>query len=110
MSRRARMRIVAITVILGSLGIGSAAMAVGRDPNGSGPPGLTGNRTDCPHTGYDSRNCAQGHVNGQATTTTQPGAATLPRTGTNSGYAVFSSLSCIAGGALLLIRRRNWTR
>jgi LPXTG-motif cell wall-anchored protein len=31
----------------------------------------------------------------------------LPRTGSSSGYAVFVALSCIAGGALLLIRRRR---
>jgi LPXTG-motif cell wall-anchored protein len=44
--------------------------------------------------------------------TTVPGAtAALPRTGSSSGYAVFFGLSCIAGGALLLIRRRrNWIR
>ena len=43
--------------------------------------------------------------------TTVPGATALPRTGSSSGYAVFFGLSCIAGGALLLIRRgRNWIR
>jgi hypothetical protein len=57
MSRRARMRIVALTVVLGSLGIGSAALAVG--PNGSGPPGHTGVYTPCPHSGYTSRPCSQ---------------------------------------------------
>jgi hypothetical protein len=59
MSRRARMRITAIMVVLGSLGIGSAALALG--PNGSGPPGKTGVYTPCPHTGYTSRPCAIGH-------------------------------------------------
>jgi LPXTG-motif cell wall-anchored protein len=39
--------------------------------------------------------------------TTVPGGTTLPRTGSSSGYAVFVALSCIAGGALLLIRRRR---
>lgn len=39
--------------------------------------------------------------------TTVPGGNTLPRTGSSSGYAVFVGLSCIAGGALLLIRRRK---
>jgi LPXTG-motif cell wall-anchored protein len=39
--------------------------------------------------------------------TTTPGAITLPRTGSSSGYAVFVALSCIAGGALLLIRHRR---
>jgi LPXTG-motif cell wall-anchored protein len=44
-------------------------------------------------------------------TTTIPAATSLPRTGTSSGYAVFFGLSCIAGGALLLIRRRrNWVK
>jgi LPXTG-motif cell wall-anchored protein len=42
--------------------------------------------------------------------TTAPGATTLPRTGSSSGYAVFFGLSCLAGGALLLLRRRNWVR
>ena len=47
----------------------------------------------------------------QATTTTVPGATALPRTGSSSGYAAFFGLSCIAGGALLAIRRRgNWIR
>jgi LPXTG-motif cell wall-anchored protein len=47
----------------------------------------------------------------QATTTTVPGATALPRTGSSSGYAVFFGLSCIAGGALLAIRRRrNWIK
>ena len=61
MSRRARMRIVALTVVLGSLGIGSAALAVGSNgtgPNGSGPPGHTGIYTPCPHSGYTSRPCS----------------------------------------------------
>jgi LPXTG-motif cell wall-anchored protein len=49
-------------------------------------------------------------VGGQATTTAPPGAAELPRTGSSSGYAVFFGLSCIAGGALLLIRRRSWVK
>jgi len=56
MSRRLQMRLVAITVVLGSLGIGTAAMAVG--PGGSGPPGHTGIYTPCPHTGYTSRPCS----------------------------------------------------
>jgi hypothetical protein len=60
MSRRARMRILAITVVLGSLGIGSAALAVGTGPNGTGPPGHTGIYTPCPHTGYTSRPCGHG--------------------------------------------------
>jgi len=66
MSRRARMRILAITVVLGSLSIGSAALAVGKNPTvgngpgGSGPPGHTGIYTPCPHTGYTSRPCAHG--------------------------------------------------
>ena len=65
MSRRARMRIVAVTLVLGSLGIGSAALAVGKDPkgngpNGLGPPGQTGIYTPCPHTGYTSRPCDNG--------------------------------------------------
>jgi LPXTG-motif cell wall-anchored protein len=38
--------------------------------------------------------------------TTVPGGTTLPRTGSSSGYGVFVGLSCVAGGALLLIRRR----
>jgi LPXTG-motif cell wall-anchored protein len=47
----------------------------------------------------------------QATTTTVPGATALPRTGSSSGYVVFFGLSCIAGGALLAIRRRrSWSR
>jgi LPXTG-motif cell wall-anchored protein len=47
----------------------------------------------------------------QATTTTAaPGPDTLPRTGSSSGFAVFFALSCLAGGALLLIRRRNWAQ
>jgi hypothetical protein len=57
MSRRARMRITAAMVVLGSLGIGSAAVAVGQGPNGTGPPGHTGIYTPCPHTGYTSRPC-----------------------------------------------------
>jgi hypothetical protein len=56
MSRRLQMRIVAITVVLGSLGIGTAAMAVG--PGGSGPPGHTGQYTPCPKTGYTTRPCS----------------------------------------------------
>jgi hypothetical protein len=56
MSRRARMRIAALAVVLGSLGIGSAAVAMG--PNGTGPPGHTGNYRPCPHTGYTSRPCS----------------------------------------------------
>ena len=60
MSRRIRMRIVGLTVVLGSLAIGSAALAVG--PGGSGPPGKTGTYTPCPHTGYTSRPCAIGHT------------------------------------------------
>jgi LPXTG-motif cell wall-anchored protein len=44
-------------------------------------------------------------------TTTTPGATALPRTGSTSGPAVFFGLSCIAGGALLAIRRRrNWIK
>jgi LPXTG-motif cell wall-anchored protein len=39
--------------------------------------------------------------------TTVPGPNTLPRTGSRSGDAVLFGLSCIAGGALLLIRRRR---
>jgi hypothetical protein len=61
MSRRARMRITALMVVFGSLGIGSAALALGQGPNGSGPPGKTGVYTPCPHTGYTSRPCAIGH-------------------------------------------------
>jgi hypothetical protein len=57
MSRRARMRLVAVTVVLGSLGIGSTALALGKGPNGSGPPGHTGIYTACPHTGYTGRPC-----------------------------------------------------
>ena len=45
----------------------------------------------------------------QATTTTVAGAAELPRTGSSS-YPMFIGLSFLAGGALLLIRRRNWIR
>jgi len=56
MSRRLQMRLVAITVVLGSLGIGTAAMAVG--PGGTGAPGHTGIYTPCPKTGYTSRPCA----------------------------------------------------
>ena len=55
------MRMVAITVVLGSLGMGSAALAVGRGPNGTGPPGQTGIYKPCPHTGYTGRPCAIGH-------------------------------------------------
>jgi LPXTG-motif cell wall-anchored protein len=40
-------------------------------------------------------------------TTTVPRATMLPRTGSSAGYAVFVGLSCLAGGALLLIRRRR---
>jgi LPXTG-motif cell wall-anchored protein len=44
-------------------------------------------------------------------TTTPSGATALPRTGSTSGPAVFFGLSCIAGGALLAIRRRrNWIK
>jgi hypothetical protein len=64
MSRRARMRILAVTVVLSSLGIGSAAMAVGKGPNGTGPPGQTGIYTPCPHTGYTGRPCGNGNGNG----------------------------------------------
>jgi LPXTG-motif cell wall-anchored protein len=47
----------------------------------------------------------------QATTTTVAGSTELPRTGSSSGYPMFFGLSCLAGGALLLIRhRRNWIR
>jgi LPXTG-motif cell wall-anchored protein len=46
-------------------------------------------------------------ISGAATTV--PGATTLPRTGSTSGYVVFFGLSCLAGGALLL-RRRSWVR
>jgi LPXTG-motif cell wall-anchored protein len=47
----------------------------------------------------------------QATTTTVAGSTQLPRTGSSSGYPMFFGLSCIAGGALLLIRhRRSWIR
>lgn len=43
--------------------------------------------------------------------TVAPGSTALPRTGSSSGYAVFFGLSCIAGGALLAIRRRrNWIK
>jgi len=50
-------------------------------------------------------------VVGQATTTTVGGSTQLPRTGSNSGYPMFFGLSCLGGGALLLIRRRrNWIR
>ena len=67
MSKRARMRIMAIGLVLGSLSVGSAALAVGKDPtagsgpNGSGAPGQTGIYTPCPHTGYTSRPCGPGH-------------------------------------------------
>jgi hypothetical protein len=50
------MRIVGITVLAGSLGIGSAAVAVTSKP--SGPPGKTGVYTPCPKTGYTSRPCS----------------------------------------------------
>jgi LPXTG-motif cell wall-anchored protein len=48
----------------------------------------------------------------QATTTTPSGTNTsLPRTGSSPGFAVFFGLSCLAGGALLAIRRRgNWVK
>jgi LPXTG-motif cell wall-anchored protein len=50
-------------------------------------------------------------VVGQATTTTVGGSAQLPRTGSSSGYPMFFGLSCLAGGALLLIsHRRSWIR
>ena len=39
--------------------------------------------------------------------TTMPGPTTLPRTGSSSGYIAFVGLSCVAGGALLLVRRRR---
>jgi hypothetical protein len=55
MSRRVHMRIVGVAVLLGSLGIGSAAMAVSKP---SGPPGKTGVYTPCPKTGYTSRPCS----------------------------------------------------
>ena len=56
MSRRVQMRIAGIVVLAGSLGIGSAAMAVTSKP--SGPPGKTGVYTPCPKTGYTSRPCS----------------------------------------------------
>ncbi|MDQ1508747.1 MAG: hypothetical protein QOG50_591, partial [Actinomycetota bacterium] len=47
----------------------------------------------------------------QTTTVPAAGGTTLPRTGSTSGYAVFIGVTCIAGGALLLLRRRrNWVR
>jgi hypothetical protein len=60
MSRRARMRITALMVVLGSLGIGSAAVAVGNGPNGAGHT----HRKPCPHTGYEERPCGHGHDKG----------------------------------------------
>jgi hypothetical protein len=51
------MRIAAAVVMLGSLGIGSAAMAMG--PGGGGPPGHTGQFKPCPKTGYTSRPCTK---------------------------------------------------
>ena len=56
MSRRIQMRIVGIAVLIGSMGIGSAALAVTSKP--SGPPGKTGVYTPCPKTGYTSRPCS----------------------------------------------------
>jgi hypothetical protein len=61
MSRRARIGIFATIAVLGSVGIGSAAVAVGRGPDGTGPPGQTGIYRPCPHTGYTGRPCAIGH-------------------------------------------------
>jgi len=56
MSRRVQMRFVGVAVLIGSLGLGSAAMAGGGKP--SGPPGKTGVYTPCPKTGYTSRPCS----------------------------------------------------
>jgi len=58
MSRRARIAVFATIAVFGSLGIGSAAVAVGNGPNGSGPPGHTGIYRPCPHTGYTGRPCS----------------------------------------------------
>ena len=52
------MRIVGVAVLLGSLGIGSAAMAVTTTSKPSGPPGKTGVYSPCPKTGYTSRPCS----------------------------------------------------
>ena len=60
MSRRARIGIFATIAVFGSVGIGSAALAAGGKPP-NGPPGKTGVYTPCPHTGYTSRPCANGH-------------------------------------------------
>jgi hypothetical protein len=57
MSRRARIGIFATIAVFGSVGIGTAAVATGKGPNGTGPPGKTGIYTPCPHTGYTSRPC-----------------------------------------------------
>jgi len=56
MSRRLQMRLVAITVVLGSLGIGTAAIAVG--PFFFNDTATTEIYTPCPHTGYTSRPCS----------------------------------------------------
>ena len=61
MSRRARIGIFATIAVFGSVGIGSAAMAVGKGADGTGPPGKTGIYKPCPHTGYTGRPCAIGH-------------------------------------------------
>jgi len=58
MSRRIQMRIVGIAVLIGSLGIGSAAVAVTTTSKPSGPPGKTGVYSPCPKTGYTSRPCS----------------------------------------------------
>jgi len=47
---------MAMITVLGSVGIGSAALAVGKPPNG--PPGKTGIHSPCPKTGYTSRPCS----------------------------------------------------
>jgi len=52
-------------------------------------------------------------VSGQGgpVTTTTPGAANLPRTGSNSNFPfVFGAACLVAGGVLALRRRRTWTR
>ena len=61
MSRRARIGIFATIAVFGSVGIGSAAVAAGARARTAGPPGKTGIYTPCPHTGYTSRPCANGH-------------------------------------------------
>ena len=59
MSRRIQMRIVGIAVLIGSFGIGSAAVAVTTSTKpSSGPPGKTGVYSPCPKTGYTSRPCS----------------------------------------------------